>query len=243
MALTLAELLAIERAAHTVAFDRSSGASGAMRGPTLNARTVTFLRLTAPNNQMADRRSRSLRDAGRIPTAFSGVFEAKANEILVFFVRRTFDVELARDLTAETFALAFENRRQFRGSTDAEAAAWLFSIARRQLARYVRKGTVQRKAIERLGIDVPSVGGEDYHRIVELAGLADLRSAVAQAFSTLPREQREALRLRVVEEHPYAHVAARLGVSEQTARARVSRGLRRLADAIDVPMSLEAQHE
>ena len=188
---------------------------------------------------MADQLSKSLRDAGRTPSAFSCIYQAKAQEILVFFVRRTFDVELARDLTAETFALAFEHRRRFRGSTDAEAAAWLFSIARRQFGRYVRKGVIHRRAVERLGIDLPAVSADDCQRIVELAGLAELRGAVAQAFSTLPVEQRDALRLRIVEEHPYAEVAARLGVSEQTARARVSRGLRRLADAIEVPNPLE----
>jgi RNA polymerase sigma-70 factor, ECF subfamily len=190
---------------------------------------------------MANQLSTSLRDAARTPSAFSHVYQAKSEEILVFFLRRTFDVELARDLTAETFALAFEHRRKFRGNTDAEAAAWLFSIARRQLARYIRKGVVHRKAVERLGIDMPVVSAEDYQRIVELADLAELRGAVAQAFSTLPAEQREALRLRIVEEHPYAEVAASLGISEQTARARVSRGLRRLADAIEVPKSLEAK--
>ena len=190
---------------------------------------------------MANPLSQSLRDAGRTPSAFSHLYKAKAKEILVFFVRRTFDVELARDLTAETFAVAFEHRRRFRGSTDAEAAAWLFSIARRQLARYIRKGVIHRRAVERLGIDLPAVSADDYQRIVELAGLDELRGAVAQAFSALPAEQREALRLRIVEEHPYAEVAASLGISEQTARARVSRGLRRLADAIEMPNRLEAK--
>lgn len=183
---------------------------------------------------MAHRLSRRLRDAGRTPSAFSGVYEAKAREILVFFVRRTFDVELARDLTAETFAQAFEHRRSFRGRTDAEASAWLYTIAARQLSRYIRKGVVQRKAVERLGVELPAVSCDEQQRVVELAGLADLRGAVAEAFGALPAEQREALRLRVVEEHSYAAVAAGLGVSEQTARARVSRGLRRIADLIDV---------
>ena len=76
---------------------------------------------------------------------------------------------------------------------------------------------------------------DDHQRIIELAGLADLRKAVADAFSTLPPEQREALRLRVIDEHAYQDVAATLGVSEQTARARVSRALRRIADVIDMP--------
>ena len=46
-------------------------------------------------------------------------------------------------------------------------------------------------------------------------------------------DQRDALRLRVVEERSYPEVADALGVSEQTARARVSRGLRALARALE----------
>jgi RNA polymerase sigma-70 factor (ECF subfamily) len=41
------------------------------------------------------------------------------------------------------------------------------------------------------------------------------------------------VRLRVVDELGYAAIASRLGISEQTARARVSRGLRALAAAVD----------
>jgi RNA polymerase sigma factor (sigma-70 family) len=184
---------------------------------------------------MAEPLSSSLRDAVRAPSAFSHVYEAKAPELLAFLARRTFDVEVARDLTAETFAQAFEHRKQFRGRTDAEAAAWLYGIARHQLGRYARTGVIQRKAVERLGIELPAVSDDDHQRIIELAGLADLRKTVADAFSTLPPEQREALRLRVIDEHPYRDVAASLGVSEETARARVSRALRRIADVIDMP--------
>jgi RNA polymerase sigma factor (sigma-70 family) len=168
------------------------------------------------------------------PSAFSRVYEAKAQELLVFLLRRTFDVEVARDLTAETFAQAFEHRRRFRGQSDAEAEAWLYGIARHQLGRYARNGVIQRRAVERLGVAVPAVSDADHQRVVELAGLADLRKTVADAFSTLPVEQREALRLRVIDEHEYRDVAAALGVSEETARARVSRALRRIADVIDV---------
>jgi RNA polymerase sigma factor (sigma-70 family) len=184
---------------------------------------------------MAETLSSSLRDAVRAPSAFSQVYEAKAAEVLAFLARRTFDVEVARDLTAETFAQAFEHRKRFRGRTDAEAAAWLYGIARHQLGRYARTGVIQRKAVERLGIELPAVSDDDHQRIIELAGLVDLRKTVADAFSTLPAEQREALRLRVIDEQPYRDVAAGLGVSEETARARVSRALRRIADVIDLP--------
>jgi RNA polymerase sigma-70 factor (ECF subfamily) len=184
---------------------------------------------------MADRLSTLLREAAQTPSAFALVYRAKARELLTFFIRRTFDVEVARDLTAETFAQAFEHRKRFRGKTDAEAAAWLYGIARHQLARYTRKGVTHRKAVDRLGIAVPTVGEDDYYRIVELAGLADLRRSVAYAFDSLPPEQRQALQLRVIDEQCYEDVAAALGVSEETARARVSRALRRITDMTDVP--------
>src|SRR3954454_15201855 len=113
----------------------------------------------------------SLRRAGREPSAFGAFYASQSRQLLAFFARRTFDVEIARDLTAETFAQAFEHRRRFRGSTDAEASGWLYGIARHQLSRYARQGKIERKALERLGIQVPTVTAEDYDHIVELAGL------------------------------------------------------------------------
>jgi RNA polymerase sigma-70 factor (ECF subfamily) len=94
---------------------------------------------------------------------------------------------------------------------------------------------VRRKAIERLGIEVSAVAQDDEERIIELSGLASLRAEVAAAFSGLPPDQSDALRLRVIDERPYPDVAAILGVSEQTARARVSRALRRLAGSLEAP--------
>jgi RNA polymerase sigma factor (sigma-70 family) len=183
---------------------------------------------------MGHRLASSLRRAAREPSAFGDFYAAQSRALLVFFTRRTFDVEAARDLTAETFAQAFEHCRRFRGSTDAEAVGWLYGIARHQLARYARKGKAGRGAVERLGIRLPTVSAEDYERIVELAGLAEMRQAVAGAFSGLSADQRDALRLRVIDERPYVEVAHTLGVSEETARARVSRALRALADAVEM---------
>jgi RNA polymerase sigma factor (sigma-70 family) len=188
---------------------------------------------------MAQGLASSLRRAQREPPAFIDLYAAHSRPLLAFFARRTFDVEAARDLTAETFAQAFEHRRRFRGSTDAEAAGWLHGIARHQLSRYARKGVVERKAVARLGIQVPTLSESDYERIVELAGLAQLRDRVAAAFGDLSDDQRDALRLRVIDERPYGEVAQTLGISEQTARARVSRGLRGLSDAVEMTSAAE----
>jgi RNA polymerase sigma factor (sigma-70 family) len=106
-------------------------------------------------------------------------------------------------------------------------------VARRQLARYVRRAKVERRALERLGMEIPAVDAEEAAEIERRAGLEQLREGIAAELSRLGSTGREALRLRIVEERPYEEVAELLGVSEQAARARVSRALRRLGDALE----------
>jgi RNA polymerase sigma factor (sigma-70 family) len=165
--------------------------------------------------------------------AFARFYEHHADGVLRFLARRTFDVEVACDLTAEAFAQALRGRHRFRGATDEDAAAWLYAIVRHLLSRYVRTGVVERKATQRLGLQLPVLSDDDYDRVVQLAGLTDARAAVAEAFGRLREDQQDAVRLRIVDELSYEEIADRLAISESTARARVSRGLRQLAAALD----------
>jgi len=173
------------------------------------------------------------------PMVFAEAYQKHSRSILLFLTRQTYDPETALDLTAETFAQAFAGRKRFRGSTDDELAAWLFAIARNLLARFLRRGVVERRALSRMAIEVPTVEPAEITRILELSGLAEIRTAVARELRTLSEEQREALQLRVVDELPYGEVARRLNIPEQTARARVSRGLRTLATALHHPPSTQ----
>ena len=165
---------------------------------------------------------------------FTAAYRAHSRSILIFLARRTYDPETALDLTAETFAQAYEGRRRFRGANEEDVAAWLFGIARHVLARYFRRGKAEQRALTRLGIEVPSLEPDDLVRVVELAGLDELRGAVARELGTLSEEHREALRLRVVEELSYGDVARRLAITEAAARARVSRGLRKLGRVLTI---------
>jgi RNA polymerase sigma-70 factor (ECF subfamily) len=162
------------------------------------------------------------------PSAFDQFYVEHAKRMLVFFTRRTLDAEVALDLTAETFAQAYAGRTGFRGTTEEQAAGWLYAIAHRRLARYLRKGYAERAATTRLGLELPPPQAEELEHIHELAGSAHIRRALADSLSGLPEEQRQALVMRVVEERSYAEVADRLAITEQAARARVSRALRTL---------------
>lgn len=168
------------------------------------------------------------------------LYDRLAEPMLAFFVRRTYAADVAVDLLAETFAVAFEDRRQFRGRDEHAARAWLFAIARHQLTDYFRRGHVERRALARLGVERPPLTDAEYDRIEELAASRELRATVASELAALPADQREVLRLRVVEERPYHELARSLGISEQTARARVSRALRALRTSDSIATLREA---
>lgn len=166
---------------------------------------------------------------------FAAFYEEHAEGLVIYFARRCLDPLVAVELMAETFANAFAKRRSYRGASDGEASGWLFAIARRQLADYFRRGRAEQKAVRRLGLMTPALADEDYERIEELADLVPIRRALRDEFEALSVKEREAVRLRVIEEMPYADVAGHLRISEDNARARVSRGLRRLRSLRDEP--------
>jgi RNA polymerase sigma factor (sigma-70 family) len=168
------------------------------------------------------------------------LYRSHARAMVTFFSRRTLDAEAAVDLVAETFAVAIADRRRCRGAGREEQAAWLFGIARHQLHGWYRGGAIERRALERVGLDRPTLIDADVERIEELAGLQELRTQIAELLAHLPADARITLRMRVVEERSYREVADVLGVSEQTVRARVSRGLRSLATSLGADAATDA---
>jgi RNA polymerase sigma factor (sigma-70 family) len=127
--------------------------------------------------------------------------------------------DLVLDLVAETFARALEGRDQFdpeRGT----AAGWLLGIARHLLLDAVREGRVADSSRRRLGMERIVVESEQLELLER-----ESSSELERSLSGLPSGQREAIERRVLEEEPYAAIAAGIGCSEQVVRKRVSRGL------------------
>jgi RNA polymerase sigma-70 factor (ECF subfamily) len=166
------------------------------------------------------------------PEAFGAFYEQHAEPLLRFFARRTLDPEAAAELMAETFAEAFASRTRFRDQGQG-AAGWLYGIGKHELSHYFRRGQVDARARQRLGMPERTVSTEDYERIEELIDFEQVGRAIGQAFSLLSEDQREALTLRVVEGRSYREVAEVLKCTEETARARVSRGLKRLTRTLE----------
>src|SRR5256885_10546019 len=88
------------------------------------------------------------------PGAFRSVYDRWAERLLAYFYARVRDPEVAADLLAETFAVAYERRHRFK-DIGRPGGAWLYGIARKELAHFFRRRAVDRRALIRLGIVVP----------------------------------------------------------------------------------------
>src|SRR3954447_6664852 len=167
------------------------------------------------------------------PRAFRELYDRWADKLLAYFYRRTLDTEVAGDLLAETFAVAFARRGRFR-DIGKPGAAWLYGIAAKELAHWFRKAAVERKAVRRLAIEVPALDDESIARIEALADMDAHRTALVAALDKIGPGERDAVQLRVVEELGYAEIASALDCTEAAARTRVHRGLAHLNRLLEV---------
>ncbi len=171
-----------------------------------------------------------LAEAESDPQSFRELYDRYAERLYAYFLRRTGDRHAALDLTAETFARAWMGRAEFRDEAGGSAAPWLYGIARNLLLMSVRKGRIEREAMEKIGLasrlDSP---------LASASPSPEWESGADELLDGLPESQREAVRLRVVEELSYEQVASQLETSERAARVRVHRGLAALRKRLITP--------
>jgi RNA polymerase sigma-70 factor (ECF subfamily) len=171
-----------------------------------------------------------LRASGADPDAFRTLYNRYRERLFRYFARRTGEEDSALELTAETFSRVWVMRERFEDQRDGSVAPWLFGMARNVLLMSVRRGEVERRTasrlgvLERLDIEAPVARPEP-----------GWTEGADELLDTLPLSQRDALRLRIIDELDYDEVAEALGTSRSAARVRVHRGLAALRNRLSKP--------
>lgn len=162
------------------------------------------------------------------------LYDEHARALLGWFQSRTMSAEVAADLCAETFATAIEHRDRF-DPLRGDGGAWLWGIARNLLRGFQRSASVERRASVRLAMRTPLVSDDELDLADERCDAAAMADRLDHSLGTLSEAVADAVRARVVDGRSYEDVARRCGCSEVAARARVSRGLSQLLDAVERP--------
>jgi RNA polymerase sigma-70 factor (ECF subfamily) len=146
------------------------------------------------------------------------------------------------DVVQEALLRAQQHLRQFRGTTEAEEAAWLRAILATTLAGLLRRFTRQQRDVF-LERSLSASLDESSGRLE--AWLADRRSSpsdlvarqelllrLASALESLPEDQRTVLELRYLHGQPIAAIEQATGRSNASVAGLLRRGLERLRDLL-----------
>lgn len=153
----------------------------------------------------------------------SALYERFAGTILAYLCQQVANRQDAEDILLEVFLAAHQNMLLARLPAERQLT-WLRRVARNKVVdhyRHIALFTMQpleqaeEHEDERLTPEQQAEAQENY-------------TYLSQALEQLPFDQRELVRLRYVQELPFAQIAELMGKSEGTVRKMLSRTLRRL---------------
>lgn len=159
-------------------------------------------------------------DQGATSPLFEAVVERHRAAVLAY-ARRRLVADLAEDVVAETFAIAWRKREEI----PSEALVWLYGIARGVVSNQRRSEARRRQLSDRLALERDSAADDP-------AGLVADRLELAHAFDALDESDRELLMLVAWEGLAAKQGAAVLGCSRAAFRVRLHRARKRLEQGL-----------
>ncbi|TYB48396.1 RNA polymerase sigma factor [Actinomadura chibensis] len=158
----------------------------------------------------------------RRPEEFAAIFDRYYAEIHRYVDRRL-GPDIADDIAAETFLVAFRSRGKFQPESGS-ARPWLYGIATRLVSRHRRTELRKYKAITRLQARVPV----DEHEDDALTGSHTVDAPLSAALTRLKHGDRDVLLLIALGDLSYAEVAQALGIAYGTVCSRLNRARRQV---------------
>jgi type II secretion system protein G len=133
-------------------------------------------------------------------------------------LRQVRDPDLSQDITQAVFLVLAQKARTIRSGV--ALAGWLLAVTRRACVDAMRRRAIQRRH------ELAAAKNESI--AVEADYWAEIEPLLDAAMDRLPAVDRDAIVLRYFNDRSFADVGTELGVSEDTARRRVSRAVEKL---------------
>ena len=158
-------------------------------------------------------------DAGASDVELLALYDAQVRNIYAFALRRCGNVELAEDLTQDTFVAA---ARHFRDTAEVPPRAWLYQVTRNRLIDHWRREARRARKLRLLSAD-----GSDAAQLDPAETVVD-GQRVMNALDQLPINQRAVLILRYLDDYSVSKVAETLGRSTKATESLLARARRSL---------------
>ena len=164
---------------------------------------------------------------------FGELYDQHYSKIFGYTLKRVADLEIAQDITSETFFKALKKLWQFRWR-NISFSAWLYRIASNEIVNYFRTNKYKPVSLEKISepIAVTNPSAEIIEAEEELKKHQDFL-ILQKEISKLSIKYQEVITLRFFEKKKIKEIAEILGKSEGTIKSLLSRGLEKLRNLVE----------
>jgi len=173
--------------------------------------------------------------ARKTPDAFAKLYDEYYPKIFGYALRRTANLEVAQDITSETFFKALKKLWQFRWR-DVSFSAWLYRIASNEVNQYFRKAeykkSVSLEVLQEQGFEVVSSHDpeseliEAQEKLEQHQDFLEIQAKIVR----LPAKYQEVIALRFFEKRQISEIAEILGKKEGTIKSLLHRAVEKLRE-------------
>ncbi|WP_371673754.1 RNA polymerase sigma factor [Streptomyces sp. NBC_00289] len=164
------------------------------------------------------------------PDVFAELFHRYSDDIHLYAARRL-GTETADDLMAETFVIAFQQRRRYDLSRP-HARPWLYGIVTNLIGQHRRAEARRLRALSRVASAGPAEAEPLAERVAAKVSAESSRGELTGALAALPARHRDVLLLIAWGDLDYAETAEALQVPVGTVRSRLHRARTALRQAL-----------
>jgi RNA polymerase sigma-70 factor (ECF subfamily) len=166
------------------------------------------------------------------PEAFAKTYVLYYPRIFGYALKRTANLEIAQDITSETFFKALKKLWQLRWR-NTSFSSWLYRIATNEINLYLRKGKYKSASLDELqelGFEPVSLHNPETDIIEAQEKLKQHQDFIVcqQKITQLDIKYQEVITLRFFEQKQIKEISEILGKSEGTIKSLLHRGLEKL---------------
>jgi len=179
-----------------------------------------------------------IKRAKKDPKVFGELYDEYYPQIFGYILKRVANLEIAQDITSETFFKALKKLWQFRWR-NISFSAWLYRIANNEIANYFRKNknysTSLDKLLEENGFEPIALHNPETEFLESQEKLKKHQDflKIQEKISQLPIKYQEVITLRFLEKKKIKEISEILGKKEGTIKSLLHRGLEKLKDLIE----------
>lgn len=171
--------------------------------------------------------------AQKVPEAFGRLYDVYYQPVFGFLVKRTGNMDVAKDLTSEAFFQALKNIHRYHPRPGRSFKSWLFAIVIAQVGNYYRgRQKLLSLSSEACPELVAEPDGEPGNILLAAEEQAERETQVRKLrrlLNTLNPRQQNILSLRYFSQLSIAEIARAMNMKEGTIKSHIHRAIHKLS--------------